>query len=297
MPCPSSCNDTNKTNNTPLTCSGEFKGLIGTCSMPRRCNVHYPVGHFVNVYDFPTKGVGEYVFAYQAVSCADGFSEVGLLGAEQCVTKVGVYASIKKQKGASLFEGSYVNALGEVPDTKVRLGYYDEDDKFWALWSTGDIKFVSTSVSNSITSLQTGEVDINGLDYATGLVVKPQKMPDNNIFGSVIGAGNDAGTSFGVLYLTVPVDPTHFTKIGVYGGSCFDTSTTTAIGGLFVARDNAGLNIPGTSASFGIFDGTTARAADFDGVIHISSKGLKTRGEVAIGDVYLEGENLKVRVS
>lgn len=296
MPCPSSCTET-KANSSSLTCNGELKGIVGTCSMPRRCNVQYPVGHFVNVYDFPTKGVGEYVFAYQAVSCADGFSEVGLLGAEQCVIKVGVFSSLKKQTGASLFEGSFVNALGEVPDTKVRLGYYDEDDKFWALWSQGDIKFVSTSLNNSITAIQTGEIAINGMDYAAGIIAQPQKMPENNVFGSVIGAGKDAGTSFGVLYLTVPVTSSTYTKIGVYGGSCLGDDTVSAVGGMFVARDETGATIPGTTASLGFSDGTTSRAAIFDGVIRISSNGWKARANVAIGDVYLDGETLKVRVS
>ena len=296
MPCPSSCTDS-KPNAAPLTCGGELKGIVGTCSMPRRCNVSYPVGHFVNVYDFPTKGVGEYVFAYQAVSCADGFSEAGLLGAEQCVVKVGVYSSLKKQIGASLFEGQFVNALGEVPDTKVRLGYYDADDKFWALWSTGDIKFVSTSVSNAVTAIQTGEIDLNGKPYAAGISAQPQQMPDNNVFGSVIGAGNDPGTSFGVLYLTVPVTSSTYLKIGVYGGPCLGNDTVSVTGGMFVARDSSGVDVPGTMASLGFSDGTTARAAIFDGIIRLTARGLKSRAEVAIGDIYVDGETLKVRVS
>mgnify|MGYP003615975339 CR=1 FL=1 len=296
MPCPSSCTD-NKTSTAPLTCNGELKGIVGTCSMPRRCNVNYPVGHFVNVYDFPTKGVGEYVFAYQAVSCADGFSEVGLLGAEQCVIKVGVFSSLKKQTGASLFEGSFVNALGEVPDTKVRLGYYDEDDKFWALWSQGDIKFVSTSISNSITAIQTGEITINGTDYAAGIIAQPQKTPDNNIFGSVIGAGNDPGTSIGALYLTIPVAGATFSKVGVYGGTCLGDNVVSVAGGMFVARDETGTTIPGTTASLGYSNGTTSLAAIFDGGIRISPNGWKARANVAIGDVYLDGETLKVRIS
>lgn len=296
MPCPSSCAD-NQQKPSLLTCNGEFKGIIGTCSMPRRCGTSFPVGHFVNVHDFPTKGVGEYVFAYQAVSCADGFSEVGLLGAEQCVIKVGVFSSLKKQTGASLFEGSFVNALGEVPDTKVRLGYYDTDDKFWALWSTGDIKFTSTSVSNAITAIRTGEIELNGKAYAAGVIAQPQQMPDNNVFGSVIGAGNDLGTSFGVLYLTVPVTNSTYLKIGVYGGPCLGADTVSVTGGMFVARDSSGLDVPGTMASLGYSDGTISRAAIFDGIVRLTARGLKSRAEVAIGDVYVEGENLKVRIS
>ena len=293
MPCVNACGSAEPApTGVRQTCNGAMKALIGTCEYQSyNCGTSYPVGHFVRVNEFPSKGVGNYVFAYEALNCADKLSEVGILGAEQCRLRRGVSVKMKQMDDSELFYGCVVNALGVVPGTEIKIGYTDKEGKYWTLWSEG--------VDGGASVLGTGDYDLNGVVYSTGLASRPESMPDSGIYGSVIGSGNDSGTSVGILYSTLPTGVAGvYKKIGVYGAPCYSTQDTAeAYGGMFAVRDSAGANIDGTMAVLGMKVGDVVRAAYFNGRINISSLGLLARDQVSIGDVYVEGETLKVRMS
>lgn len=293
MPCVDGCGDARVGAGSGYTvCSGALKAMIGTCHHPTDCaGVNYPVGHFVRVNDYPSKGIGNYVYAYYADNCADKLSEVGLLGAEQCQLKRGVSVQLKQMNDSALFYGAVVTANGVVPGSEIKIGYTDPDGRYWTMWSAG--------TDGGATGFSTGEFDLNGLLYTAGIAAAPTVMPDNGIYGSVIGAGNDNGTSVGILYATTPGSaPDRYNKIAVYGSAVYDPSDTdSAIGGYFGIRDPNGLNVAGTQTVLGYAVGNVRRAAMFDGRISISSAGQISRTDALVGEVYLDGETLKVRLS
>ena len=292
MPCYDGCNNTTNAQNGALTCTGALKARIGTCTHPTDCaGVSYPVGHYVRINEYPTKGVGNYVYAYYADNCADNVSEVGLLGAEQCQLKRGISVILKHQKESALFYGAVAKIDGIVPGTEIMFGYTDKEGKFWTLWSAGE--------KGGEIGVGSGEIELGGVEYTTGLVSKPIVMPDDKVFGAVIGAGNDAGTSIGVLFATLPgATPETMQKIGVYGSPVYNAGdTTVAMGAMFTVRDSAGANIAGTSTVLGYASATVRRAAIFNGRIELGIDGRITRDAAAVGELYLEGETLKVRIS
>ena len=293
MPCSDNCGNTaTKPSSNCITCSGALKALVGTCQHGTNCaGVSYPVGHFVRVNEFPTKGVGNYVYAYKAMSCADKVSEVGILGAEQCRLLRGISVIIKEQPESALFYGAVATANGIVEGTEIKLGYTDADGKYWTLWSKG--------TEGGEIGWTSGEFDISGVLYTTGIAAQPVAMPDNGVVGSVIGAGNDAGTSMGILFATLPgATPTTYVKIGVYGSPVYNADDTTAANGIMAAiRDANGANIAGTTAILGYADATTRRAAMFNGRVFLGADARISRDSAAIGEIYLDGETLKVRIS
>ena len=294
MPCINVCEsatEATKTGNV-YTCNGSMKAQIGKCQYPTACrDSYYPVGHYVKVNEFPSKGVGNYVYAYEAMNCADKISEVGILGAEQCQLKRGISVTMKQMPDSAMFYGRVANAIGTVPGTEIKIGYTDDEGKFWTLWSEG--------VDGGASVLGTGDYDLNGVVYSTGIASKPSTMPASGIYGSIIGSGNDQGTSVGILFSTLPTGTAGvYTKIGVYGAPCYGVQDTAeAYGGMFVVRNSAGVNIDGTMAVLGMKVGNIIRAASFQGRVHIGTLGLISRDQAGLGEVYVDGETLKVRLT
>lgn len=255
MPCSNACNgEREKPHGGKLTCNGLFKGMIGTCEIPTNCpGAVYPVGHFVKVHEFPSKGANQEVFAYQAISCADGVSKCGILGAIECEERIGFSAVLKNNAESCLFSGHYEDKAGIIEGTTVKVGYLDADKRFWALSMSGGTQFKGNNDQDS-----------------------------SVILNSWLPGGSSAVVS----------------KYGVASNMHIDPSNTEmAFGVLSKFWDKAGQPIPGTAVMLSTFIGGAYKAAIFDGIINIGVNGRKTRAEVGIGDVYLNGETLCVKLN